>query len=69
MSLSCCRDLYLRVLKATVGGEGGDLAGILGDVTVEERSWIEEVLRVLINALHFPLKVPGHRRVTLPAAV
>lgn len=44
------------MLKATVGGKGGDLAGILGDVTVEARSWIEEVLCVFINALHFPLK-------------
>lgn len=47
------------MLKATVGGEGGDLGGILGDVTVEAGSWIEEVLGVFMNALHFALKANG----------
>lgn len=44
------------MLKGTVGGDGGDFAGIFADVTVEARRRIEKVLRVFINALHFPLK-------------
>lgn len=47
------------MLKGPVGGEGGDFASVLGDVTVKARSWIEKVLRVFINALHFPLKAKG----------
>lgn len=52
-------DLYLRVLKGTEGGEGGDLAGALGDVAVKARRGIEEVLRAFINALHFALEATG----------
>lgn len=44
------------MLKGTVGGDGGDFAGIFADVTVKARRRIEEVLRVFKNALHFPLK-------------
>lgn len=44
------------MLKGTVGGDGGDFAGSFADVTVKARRWIEKVLRVFINALHFALK-------------
>lgn len=47
------------MLKGTEGGEGGDFAGVLGDVAVKARRGVEEVLRVFINALHFPLKANG----------
>lgn len=42
--------------EGAVGGERGDLAGVFGDVTVKARSWIQQVLHVFIDALHFPLK-------------
>lgn len=57
------RATYLRVLISTVGGDGGDFASIFADVTVKARRRIEKVLRVFVNALHFPLKtnVDNHR--------
>lgn len=50
------RDTYLCVLKGTVGGDGGDFAGVFADVTVKARRRIQKVLHVFINALHFALE-------------
>lgn len=55
-----CVCIYLCKFEAAVGGERGDFAGVLGDVAVKARCWIEKVLHVFIDALHFPLKPKIH---------